>query len=286
HIWDDWCNTYALSRYSFSNLNDQEFTDETAQSDYNALDNALSDIRPSVRMLKRHKALEEEIKNYFEAVEGTGELALVKPADDNLKELLRKFGQYVMSDLGPVYGWQWRHSGAEYQMDGLKPAHMIDYSGQGVDQLEKIVNGLKRSPESRRLVVSAWNPKDLAYMALEPCHDSFQVSVRDGKLDLTWRQRSVDCALGLPFNIASYATLLHLLAMETGYEEGDLTGHLGNTHIYNNHIDGVKEQLTRKPGKLPTIHTENFDTIYDWHYTDSRIEGYDPQPKIQFPLAV
>ena len=113
-----------------------------------------------------------------------------------------------------------------------------------------------------------------------------QVMVLDGKLNLMWNQRSVDVALGLPFNIASYGLLLHLLAKETGLKEGRLVGFLGDTHIYKNHVDGLKEQLTRKPKKLPAIKTNNFTSIFDWHYTDSEVENYEHNPRIKFEIAV
>lgn len=183
-------------------------------------------------------------------------------------------------ELGPIYGWQWRNFGAKYTSYNNAPI------GQGVDQLKKIVETLKRNPTDRRMIVSAWNPVDLDRMALPPCHYGFQVTVIDGKLNLLWNQRSVDVALGLPFNIASYALLLHLLAKESGLKEGKLIGFLGDVHIYENHLTGLQEQLTRKPGILPTIKTEKFSTIFEWTYTDSVIENYTPQPKITFEIAV
>jgi len=136
------------------------------------------------------------------------------------------------------------------------------------------------------MLVLARNPVDLAQMALPPCHYGFQVTVLGGRLNLLRNQRSVDTALGLPFNIASYTLLLHLLAKETGLAEGKLVGFLADVHIYENHIDGVKEQLTRTPKNLPRITTENFTSIFDREYTDSKIENYDPHPRIQFQIAV
>lgn len=207
-------------------------------------------------------------------------------------------------DLGPIYGFQWRHFGARYgELDDTpvinfmklaargfnKPAgYEIDYTGRGYDQLGAIVDKLKTDPNDRRMIVSAWNPNDLDKMALPPCHYSFQVLVYGDKLDLIWNQRSVDTMLGLPFNIASYGFLLHLLAKESGFEEGKLIGDLGDVHIYENHIDGAEEQLIREPFPLPTIETENFTSIFDWKYKDTMIIGYkdNHHSRIDFDIAV
>jgi len=183
-------------------------------------------------------------------------------------------------ELGPIYGWQWRNFGAKYTAFNTPP------EGSGTDQLKKLVQTLKTNPDDRRMIVSAWNPCDLHRMALPPCHYSFQVTVIDGKLNLLWNQRSVDVALGLPFNIASYGCLLHLLAKEAGLGEGRLIGFLGDVHIYVNHINAISIQLTRKPKALPQIKTENFTSIFDWHYDDTIVENYDPHPAIKFEIAV
>jgi thymidylate synthase len=123
-------------------------------------------------------------------------------------------------------------------------------------------------------------------MALPPCHYNFQVTVIDGKLNLLWSQRSVDVALGLPFNIASYGCLLHLLAKEAGFGEGRLVGFLADTHIYVNHIEAIRSQLARTLRALPKIKTQRFSSVFDWHYTDTVIEAYDPHPAIPFDIAV
>ena len=183
-------------------------------------------------------------------------------------------------ELGPVYGWQWRNFGADYISHNLPP------EGYGVDQLQKLVQTLKTDPDNRRMIVIAWNPRDLSRMALPPCHYAFQITVINGKVNLLWNQRSVDVALGLPFNIASYGCLLHLLAKEAGLGEGKLIGFLGDTHIYVNHIDGIRRQLERTPKELPQIKTENFTSIFNWHYQDTVIENYDPHPAIKFEIAV
>lgn len=185
-------------------------------------------------------------------------------------------------DLGAIYGFQWRHFNAPYQ------SYDSDYTGQGVDQLRAVVEKLKTDPTDRRMIVSAWNPSALHAMALPPCHYAFQVTVIAGKLNLLWNQRSVDTMLGLPFNITSYALLLHLLAKESGLGEGKLVGFLADVHIYINHLDGAREQLTRDPSRypLPKIETTHFTSIFDWRCTDSTVIGYEHYPKIEFSIAV
>ncbi|MEK7131115.1 MAG: thymidylate synthase [Patescibacteria group bacterium] len=185
-------------------------------------------------------------------------------------------------DLGPIYGFQWRHFNAEYI------SYDTDYTGQGIDQLKKLTETLKTNPNDRRIIVNAWNPSKLGEMALPPCHYCFQVTVINGKLNLLWNQRSVDTMLGLPFNIASYALLLHLLAKESGLQEGKLVGFLADTHIYVNHIDNAKEQLARDPNTypLPTIQTDNFISIFNWKCDDSKVLNYQSYPKIEFAIAI
>lgn len=185
-------------------------------------------------------------------------------------------------DLGAIYGFQWRHFNAEYDN------YDSDYTGKGVDQLKKIVETIKTDPNDRRMIVSAWNPCMIDQMALPPCHYLFQVVAINNKLNLLWNQRSVDVMLGLPFNIASYALLLHLLAKETGLQEGKLVGFLGDVHIYENHVEGAREQLSRDSNKysLPKIETENFKSIFDWEAGDSKIINYESYPGIKFEIAV
>lgn len=185
-------------------------------------------------------------------------------------------------DLGAVYGFQWRHFGATYT------SYDTDYSNQGYDQLKALVHSLKTNPSDRRMIVSAWNPPFLGEMALPPCHYAFQITVVNGKLNLLWNQRSVDVMLGLPFNIASYALLLHLLAKESGFQEGKLVGFLADVHIYENHLQGAHEQLSRNPSlhTLPQITTEPFTSIFDWQAQDSKIINYTSYPAIKFEIAV
>lgn len=193
-------------------------------------------------------------------------------------------------DLGPIYGWQWRHFGCDYPEPNFADETMFctgsPLGSRGVDQLANVVQKLKTDPSDRRMIVSAWNPVDLPKMALPACHYAFQVLVINNKLHLIWIQRSVDSALGLPFNIAGYALLLHLLALEGGFEEGRLVGHLADTHIYVDQIDGITEQLQRHPYQLPTIHTPKFTSIFDWEHADTEIDGYRHHPPIKFPIAV
>lgn len=183
-------------------------------------------------------------------------------------------------DLGPIYGFQWRHFGADYR------GYDQDYSGEGVDQLENLVNTLHNNPEDRRMIVSSWNPEAKSRMALPPCHYGFQVTVMDDKVNLLWNQRSVDTALGLPFNIASYGLLLHLIAKESGLDEGKLVGFLADTHIYENHVEGLNTQLSRTPFELPTLETDNFTSIFDWNYEDTKVIGYEKHPPIKFKIAI
>lgn len=185
-------------------------------------------------------------------------------------------------DLGAIYGFQWRHFNAPYEN------YDTDYTGQGIDQLKNVVDKLKTNPQDRRMIVSAWNPLQLDQMGLPPCHYSFQVTVINNRLNLMWNQRSIDVMLGLPFNIASYALLLHLLAKEANMEEGRLVGFLGDTHIYENHIEGAKLQLTRNPDehKLCSIETKDFTSIFDWQAEQTKKIAYASHPKIAFEIAI
>jgi len=169
-------------------------------------------------------------------------------------------------DLGKIYGYQWRNF-------------------KGVDQLKNIVNTLKKDTNNRRMVCSAWAPDQLNEMALPPCHFAWQVNVTDGKLNLFYYMRSVDFVLGNDLN--TYGLLLHLLAKESNLKEGMLVGFFADAHIYLNHIDGIKELLNRNAtGKLPTIKTDNFKSIYDWQYNDTILLDYEPLPSVKFEVAV
>lgn len=169
-------------------------------------------------------------------------------------------------DLGPVYGWQWRHFGGEYRWNPENPEKNFNPDKPGVDQMAYIVETAKKDSTSRRYLVSAWNPIDQSKMALPPCHIMHQILIHNGKLNLTWTQRSCDMFLGVPYNIASYALLLMLYAKELGCKPGILCGEFHDVHIYENHIDQVKEQLSREPYKLPTVEIsdKNWNGILNW----------------------
>jgi thymidylate synthase len=176
-------------------------------------------------------------------------------------------------DLGPVYGHQWRH--------WPKP------DGGEVDQISELIEGLKKNPDSRRHVVSAWNPGDVPKMKLPPCHALFQFYVADGKLSCQLYQRSADIFLGVPFNIASYALLTMMVAQVCGYQPGEFVHTLGDAHIYANHLEQANVQLSRSPRPLPTmrINPEICD-LFAFRLEDFTLEGYDPQPHIAAPVAV
>lgn len=189
-------------------------------------------------------------------------------------------------DLGPVYGYQWRSFQAveptEEMLDG-KPL----FAARSIDQITQLVDMIKTAPDSRRLIVSAWNPADIPRMALPPCHTMWQVRVLNGKLHLQLYQRSADMFLGVPFNIASYALLQMMLAHVTGYEPGDFVHTLGDAHIYSNHMDQVTLQLSRTPKELPTLRIKReVSSIFDFKYEDFEVLGYDPDPLIRAPVAV
>lgn len=176
-------------------------------------------------------------------------------------------------DLGHIYGYQWRS--------------WPDYKGGFIDQISQAVDDIKNNPDSRRIIVSAWNVGDLDNMNLPPCHAFFQFYVADGRLSLQLYQRSADTFLGVPFNIASYALLLMMMAQVTGLRAGDFVHTLGDTHVYRNHFDQVRLQLTREPRPLPTM-TLNPDvkSIFDFTYDDFTLTGYDPHPHIPGIVAV
>ena len=174
-------------------------------------------------------------------------------------------------NLGPVYGKQWRSWTAP---NGT------------IDQISEVITRIKKDPDSRRLIVSAWNPVDLPKMALAPCQCLFQFYVCDGELSCQLYQRSADIFLGVPFNIASYALLTHMVAQACGLNVGDFVHTLGDAHLYLNHLDQAKMQLTREPRPLPTLTLKSRPSIFDYQFEDVVIEGYDPHPAIKAPIAV
>ena len=170
--------------------------------------------------------------------------------------------------LGPVYGKQWR-----------------DFNGR--DQLADLVNAIHHTPDSRRMIVSAWNPGELNDMALTPCHCLFQFYVADGKLSCQLYQRSADLFLGVPFNIASYALLTLMIAQEVGLEPGEFVHTFGDAHIYSNHFEQVKEQLSREPRPYPKVKLNpDKKSVFEFLYEDFEVVGYDPHPRISAPIAI
>lgn len=176
-------------------------------------------------------------------------------------------------ELGPIYGHEWRS--------------WPDYQGGTIDQIANVVDQIRRAPDSRRMIVSAWNVAEVDSMALPPCHTMFQFYVAEGRLSLQLYQRSADTFLGVPFNIASYALLLQMMAQVTGLQPGEFIHTTGDTHLYLNHLDQARLQLTRTPRKLPRmVINPDVKSIFDFTYEDFRLEGYDPWPHIKAEVSV
>ena len=207
------------------------------------------------------------------------ELLWFLKGDTNVKYLqdngVRIWNEWADTDgsLGHIYGYQWRS--------------WPDYNGGHIDQISEVINTIKNNPDSRRIIVSSWNVADLGNMNLPPCHCFFQFYVADGKLSLQLYQRSADIFLGVPFNIASYALLLKMMAQVTGLKEGDFVHTLGDAHIYNNHMEQVQLQLTRKPKELPQIKINpDVKNIFDFKFEDFELVNYEPHPHIKGIVAV
>lgn len=212
-----------------------------------------------------------------------GRRALVDEEFNKLYQVeMTKFTDQILQDeafaaqygeLGNVYGSQWRNWKTS--------------QGETIDQLKEVIEMIQKTPDSRRLIVSAWNPEDVPNMALPPCHTLFQFYVAEGKLNCQLYQRSADVFLGVPFNIASYALLTHLIAHETGLEVGEFVHTFGDAHLYVNHIEQMKEQLAREPRAFPTLKL-NTDkkSIFDFEMEDIEISDYHPHPRIKAPIAV
>ncbi len=207
------------------------------------------------------------------------ELLWFLQGDTNVKYLqehgVRIWNEWAREDgdLGPIYGYQWRS--------------WPDYNGNHIDQIQQVIDTIKNNPDSRRIIVSAWNVGQIEQMALPPCHSLFQFYVADGKLSLQLYQRSADLFLGVPFNIASYALLLQMVAQVTGLQPFEFIHTLGDAHIYTNHIEQVKLQLTREPRPLPKmIINPEVKNIFDFKYEDFELQDYNPHPHIPGIVAV
>lgn len=184
-------------------------------------------------------------------------------------------------DLGPIYGFQWRHFGAKY-----KTCH-DDYKNQGIDQIKNVIEMIKNNPNDRRMLVCSWNPLDISKMVLPPCHLLFQFNVNDGKLNCCMYQRSCDMGLGVPFNIGSYSLLTIMIAHITDLCPGEFIHFMGDCHVYINHVDALKEQVSRIPRKFPKIFVNPKDkrsNLEDFKYEDFELVGYEPWPTIKMDL--
>lgn len=229
-------------------------------------------------------------KNYVESEDYQGpdmtDFGLRVLEDEAFKEVYEKemaaFQKKVLEDdvfaekygsLGDVYGAQWRHWQTR--------------RGETIDQISDVIDLIKNNPDSRRMIVSAWNPEDIPHMALPPCHTLFQFYVSEGRLSCQLYQRSADVFLGVPFNIASYALLTHLIAHETGLQVGDFVHTLGDAHLYSNHLDQINIQLEREPRPLPTLRlNKEKSSVFDFDMEDIQIENYNPHGRIKAPIAV
>lgn len=243
-------------------------------------------------LLKHNNHIWDEwaFKNWIESPEYVGpdmtDFGLRAPKDPQFNELYQTqkkfFCEKIVNDdvfaakygnLGDVYGAQWRHWKTS--------------QGETIDQIKDVIEAIKKTPDSRRLIVSAWNPEDVPQSALPPCHTLFQFYVNDGKLSCQLYQRSGDAFLGVPFNIASYALLTHLIARETGLKVGEFIHTLGDAHIYSNHLEQVAKQLERTPRKAPILWLDpTKKAVMDFESEDIKILDYDPHETIKAPVAV
>ncbi|MFC0523231.1 thymidylate synthase [Pontibacillus salicampi] len=220
---------------------------------------------PDMTDFGRRSQEDEEFKVQYEE-----QMALFKERIKEDRVFAEQFGE-----LGNVYGKQWR----DWRTS----------RGETIDQVNKVIHDIKHNPDSRRLIVSAWNPEDLSpeRAALPPCHVLFQFYVADGKLSCQLYQRSADIFLGVPFNIASYALLTHLIAKECNLEVGEFIHTLGDAHIYSNHLEQIKTQVQRDPRQLPSLSISSAaDSVFDVEMEDIQLEGYEPHPSIKAPVAV
>jgi len=232
------------------------------------------------------RGLAEELLWFVKGCTNANELAEKKIHiwDGNgSREFLDKKGltERAVGDLGPVYGFQWRHFGAEYKDMNA------DYSGEGIDQLNYCIDLIKNNPTSRRILLTAWNPADLSKMALPPCHMFCQFFVANGELSCQMYQRSADMGLGVPFNIASYSLLTRMMAQVCGLKAGEFVHVIGDCHVYSNHVEPLKEQLEREPKDFPLLKINpNVTDIDKFNFSDFEIIGYKPHKRIAMKMAV
>jgi len=275
-IWDDWCNPEALVKYDLNKKDDSnsDYYKRLSKSVYLCL-SKLNNINGVVS--KKLQSKVDDVCKYF-PVEFNGIYSITIDKDEMLKDeaipeaqkAVKILAQHLEDDLGPIYGYQWRNF-------------------NGTDQLAEMVDMLKKNPADRRMLVSAWNPGDKPKMALPPCHILFQIgcTLTDySVLNMSWFQRSIDTPLGLPYNIASYALLLTLLAKESGKKVGRLKGDLGDTHIYMDQIELAKEQVSREPFPFPKIEIPDFTNIFDWTHEQIELIDYKYHPHIEYPIAI
>lgn len=262
HIWDEWCSPETLKEYNFNSV--LQFKQIKLKLEEKASimmpevgETGQKKLKLSIDKIQRMPTTEDENKQYSKD--------------------LRKLAQLLEDDLGPIYGSKW-NKWDTYSTEVKETAFDNPFEDglrvDEVNQLQNVIEKLKTNLEDRRMVVSAWDIADLPKMALPPCHLLWQVTVINGKLNLFWYQRSVDVALGLPFNVASYGLLLELLAKECKLIPGTLTGFLADTHIYVNHEEEIKQQIVVNPYPLPHIMFPKFTSFFEWQYTDFELIDY------------
>lgn len=246
-------NIRYLLQYKNNIWNEWAFKKWVESNDYDG---------PDMTDFGRRSLVDDEFNEQYNA-----QLAIFKDKILNDDEFMIKYG-----DLGNVYGKQWRD--------------WKDQDGKRFDQLKTLIENIKQNPNSRRHIISAWNPTEIDTMALPPCHTLFQFYVKDGKLSCQLYQRSADIFLGVPFNIASYSLLTHLIAKECGLEVGEFVHTFGDAHIYKNHIDAINEQLSRDSYDAPKLNINTDKSLFDIEYEDLEIDGYESHPSIKAPIAV
>lgn len=262
-IWDEWCNPQSLRKYNWDDL--EETISQLIQNNMKSLSGSPKTETAIDYLMTR-----------------AAEIKMAGASLESIRDLIEKTVQMYEPDLGPIYGYQWRNFGGNYSDLGDE---------SGVDQFKYIIDTLKTRPTDRRMLALAWNPLEMKNntVALPACHYAFQVNSDGKSFDLMWNQRSVDIGAGLPFNIASYAMLMLLIAKETGLTPGMLKGCLGNCHIYENHIEQLKLQVTRDYLGLPTMTIPDSEvpfSIYDWTCDQYEISNYSSHGVIKLPIAV